>query len=203
MIEAAFAIALIIVLDCSAAGIACAAAAKYRLRLRFFETRSALVLFGLTMLQLATWMRYTGSAGAVVTIIALGVGGICAVTDAQNGHVFDAVTVPALLSILAIGAATMNFQPSFLGAAASGIALGALYLATFGRGLGLGDVKLACCTGAALGVAGGLRSLQAAFVLGGLYAVALLLYRRARWGQSIGFAPFLFAGMVLTVLERG
>lgn len=203
MIEAALAVALIVVLDCGAAGIACAAAAKYGLPLSFFRRRPALVLLGLAMLQFATWMRYAGSAGAIVTVIALGVAGICAVTDAQNGHVFDALTVPALVSILAIGAATMNVQSSFLGAAASGIALGALYLATFGRGLGLGDVKLACCSGAALGVAGGLRSLQAAFVLGGLYALALLLYRRARWGQSVRFAPFLFAGMVLTVLERG
>lgn len=201
MTEIALSAALIVALDCAVAAVACAAAQKYRLRLRFFTPCAAVTLLAVTALQAILAVRYSASTGGIATILALGVAGVCAVTDAQTGYVFDALTLPALSLILGIAAAHSAFVPAVLGGAASGAALGALYALTLGRGLGLGDVKLACCIGAAMGVAAGLRSLQVAFVLGGLYAGALLLLRRARCGESIGFAPFLFAGTAIAALE--
>lgn len=201
MTQTALSGALIVTLNCAVAAVACAAAERYDLRLRIFNARAASSLLALTVLQMVVAVRYAGSSSGIVTILALGVSGVSAISDAQTGYVFDAVTLPALLLTLAIAAARSAFVPAVFGAAASGAALAALYLLTRGRGLGFGDVKLACCIGAGMGVAGGLRSLQFAFVLGGLYAGALLILRRAQWGQSIGFAPFLFAGTALAALE--
>jgi prepilin signal peptidase PulO-like enzyme (type II secretory pathway) len=200
MTQFALAGALIVALDCGIAAIASIAAVKCGVRVRFFNPGAGGLLLALTVLQLFVVMRYTAPAG-IVTILMLGAAAVCAISDAQSGYVFDAVTAPALLLTLCIAAVHSAFVSAVLGAAAGGTALGVLYVLTSGRGLGLGDVKLACCIGAAMGIAGALRSLQFAFVLGGAYAAVLLLLRRAQWGQSIGFAPFLFAGTVVAALE--
>jgi leader peptidase (prepilin peptidase)/N-methyltransferase len=71
-----------------------------------------------------------------------------------------------------------------------------------GRGLGLGDAKLACCIGAALGPSDGLASLGIAFVLGGAYAGFLLVSRRGRRSDAVPFAPYLAFGTVLMSLYR-
>lgn len=201
MMQPALPASLIVALDCSIAAIACAAANKYGLRLRFFNPRAGGSLLLLAAVQTYVAVRYAEPLAGIVTVCGLGAAGVCAISDAQTGYIFDAVTLPALLLVLVIAAVNSAFVPALLGTAACGAALGALYALTLGRGLGLGDVKLACCIGAAMGVAAGLRALQFAFVLGGLYATALLLLRRAQWRQSIGFAPFLFAGTALAAIE--
>ena len=70
-------------------------------------------------------------------------------------------------------------------------------------GMGLGDVKLAASLGTLLAwfswrllLAGGL----AGFLLGGVFAGALLVSRRADRKQAIPFGPFMIAGAVLAVL---
>lgn len=77
----------------------------------------------------------------------------------------------------------------------------ALYALTHGRGLGLGDAKLACCIGAATGAANGLESLGTAFVLGGTYAAYLLASKRARRKDELRFAPYLAAGLAAVALH--
>jgi len=69
-----------------------------------------------------------------------------------------------------------------------------LYLASRGRGIGLGDVKLALCIGAGLGIRGGLLSFAVAFIVGGAAATILLIFGKARRGDEIRFAPFIAAG---------
>lgn len=77
----------------------------------------------------------------------------------------------------------------------------ALYALTHGRGLGLGDAKLACCIGAATGAANGLESLGTAFVLGGTYAAYLLASKRACRKDELRFAPYLAAGLAAVALH--
>lgn len=127
---------------------------------------------------------------------ALGCAGICAATDLATGYVFDAVTLPSLVALFIAAALNARFTGAVAGTLAAGGALAALHFVTRGRGLGFGDVKLACCIGAAFGAARALRCLQIAFVLGGVYAVALLLLRKAKRGDEIRFAPFLFTALL-------
>ncbi|MFT4136177.1 prepilin peptidase [Microbacterium sp.] len=66
-----------------------------------------------------------------------------------------------------------------------------------GGGMGAGDVKLAGAIGLFLGFLGWTQALLGAiagFVLGGLWALALLVTRRAHRGTRIAFGPFMLAG---------
>lgn len=67
----------------------------------------------------------------------------------------------------------------------------ALYLITLGRGMGLGDVKLAIPLGLLLGFEKGLYWLLASFVLGGMVATLMLILKRANLKTKIAFGPFL------------
>jgi leader peptidase (prepilin peptidase)/N-methyltransferase len=129
--------------------------------------------------------------GAVVT------GAAC---DAACGYVFDSLTLPCALLLFALALATKSVVPFVLGAGTCAGSLLLLYALTRGRGLGLGDVKLACCIGGVSGPLGGLESLGAAFVLGGVYAAFLLVAKRATRGDELRFAPYLAAGMTLVLL---
>lgn len=64
-------------------------------------------------------------------------------------------------------------------------------------GMGMGDVKLAAVIGLMLGWFGwGALAVGAlaAFLLGGVYAVGLLIARRARRGSGLPFGPWMLAG---------
>lgn len=72
-------------------------------------------------------------------------------------------------------------------------------------GMSLGDVKLAASLGTLLAwfswrllLAGGF----AGFLLGGVFAAALLASRRAGRKQPIPFGPFMIAGAVLAVVAQ-
>lgn len=127
---------------------------------------------------------------------------VSAATDACSGYVFDIVTLPAFATILCIAFLTGHFPAALFGGLSAGGAMMALYAITLGRGLGLGDVKLACCIGAALGIYDGLLAIGAAFVLGGVYAAYGLAARHLVRGQAVAFAPYLAAGTVALSLYR-
>src|SRR5699024_2872321 len=67
-------------------------------------------------------------------------------------------------------------------------------------GLGMGDVKLAGMIGVVLGWYGWeevLTGTIAAFVLGGLFAVVLLVSARANRKTQVAFGPWMIAGAVV------
>lgn len=66
-----------------------------------------------------------------------------------------------------------------------------LYLVTGGRGMGLGDVKLAIPLGLLLGLEKGLVWLMLSFILGGIVAGYLLVLKKANLKTKIAFGPFL------------
>ncbi|CAB4931974.1 MAG: prepilin peptidase [Actinobacteria bacterium] len=89
------------------------------------------------------------------------------------------------------------------GAALWLVVIGGIWLATGGRGMGLGDVKLAPLLGLVLGWIGwGPASvgLATAWLVGGATAVILLVAGRAGRRQAIPFGPFLLIGFLIGVL---
>lgn len=77
-----------------------------------------------------------------------------------------------------------------------------IYIASLGKGMGLGDVKFAPVLGAAVGWFGwgaSIFGLLAAFVVGGMFSLALLLRGRSR-RQAIPFGPFMMIGALIGVL---
>lgn len=167
------------------------------------QLRSPRALLALTagicvQMILAATFREPGTL--VITLAAVTVS---AVTDAGTGYIFDAVTLPALVLILAVAFFSHHSSSAAAtGALAAGGPLILLYAITLGRGLGLGDVKLACCIGAGLGARDALLSLALAFVIGGAYAALLLITRRGSRGDEMRFAPYMAAGVLALCLYR-
>jgi leader peptidase (prepilin peptidase)/N-methyltransferase len=75
-----------------------------------------------------------------------------------------------------------------------------LFLATLGRGMGFGDVKLAFTMGYLLGWKGGVIALYIAFVSGAAVGIVLLLLKRRGMKSKIAFGPFLVIGLVISLL---
>ena len=120
----------------------------------------------------------------------------------------DRLTLPTagwiLLSWLTLcltGAPWADLGRALLAGAVLGGAFLLLCLLTPG-GLGLGDAKLAAVLGLMLGWFGWLEVLAGvlgAFLLGGLFAIALLVARRATRRSAVAFGPWLVAGAVLSL----
>ena len=111
-------------------------------------------------------------------------------------------TAVLLLAAAAVGGTWSALVRALLG----GLALTGFYLLLMvisPSGMSLGDVKLAASLGTLLAwfgwrllLAGGF----AGFLLGGVFAGALLVSRRADRKQPIPFGPFMIAGAILAVV---
>lgn len=128
---------------------------------------------------------------------------VCAATDLETGYIPDVVTFPALAIELLVAVIGASWESAVQGALACAAVIAALYVLTRGRGIGLGDLKLAACIGAALGAPGGLWALGCAFIAGALHAGSLLARRRIQRGDTLHFAPYLAVGCVPAVFWSG
>jgi leader peptidase (prepilin peptidase) / N-methyltransferase len=114
-------------------------------------------------------------------------------------------TYAVLGALLAAASVAEGSVQPLLRAAVGAAGLFAFYLLlllAYPDGMGAGDVKLAGVIGAALGflsypalAVGGF----AAFLIGGLAGVALLVVRRATGKTALPFGPFMFAGALLAI----
>ncbi|MBH0053268.1 prepilin peptidase [Salinibacterium sp. SWN139] len=120
----------------------------------------------------------------------------------------NAVVLPSIVvgaALLALASAGTGNWGALVGALAGGAALFAFYLIVAlisPRGMGMGDVKLAPVLGLYLGWLGwGVLAVGAfaAFLFGGLFAVVLLLIKRARRRTAIPFGPWMIAGAWLGI----
>lgn len=73
--------------------------------------------------------------------------------------------------------------------------LGLLYLITKGKGMGLGDVKLAIFMGLFLGWQKTILAFYVAFILGAGVSLVLMLFKKAGRKSIIAFGPFLILGV--------
>jgi leader peptidase (prepilin peptidase) / N-methyltransferase len=121
----------------------------------------------------------------------------------------DVLTIPAYAGtvvLLLAAAAAGGHWSVLLRALLGGLALAAAYLslAAISRGaVGLGDAKLAASLGTLTAWYGWPQlaaGVFAGFLLGAIYGVGLLAWRRATSKQRIAFGPFMVAGAFLAVL---
>lgn len=75
-----------------------------------------------------------------------------------------------------------------------------LYLFTSGKGMGLGDVKFAIPIGMILGLERGTYWLVTSFIIGGLIATMLLLFKKAELKTKIAFGPFLIVAFWIVLI---
>lgn len=89
---------------------------------------------------------------------------------------------------------------SFLSGIVVGLFFLILILATSGRGMGGGDMKLGVFIGLVLGFPVSVAAIMLAFLLGSIFGIALLLIRLKKFGQTIPFGPFLSIASVIALL---
>ncbi|MFA5933340.1 MAG: prepilin peptidase [Microgenomates group bacterium] len=75
-----------------------------------------------------------------------------------------------------------------------------LIIITKGKGMGWGDVKFVLFLGIALGFPNAIIGLFLAFLIGALFSIALLLFRKKHFGQTIPFGPFLSVGAYIALI---
>ncbi len=90
-------------------------------------------------------------------------------------------------------------QEAFVGALAGALPLYALWIATSGKGIGFGDVKLMIPLGIAFGFRGAITLLFFAVCAGGMVGIFLLASKKAGPKTAIPFGPFL-AGAALVLM---
>lgn len=88
----------------------------------------------------------------------------------------------------------------FLGMAAGGSFFGLLVLVSRGRGMGMGDVKLALASGLVLGWPDVALAIVLSFIFGGLIGGLLLAFGKKQMKDKIPFAPFFVLGIFVAVL---
>jgi leader peptidase (prepilin peptidase)/N-methyltransferase len=154
-----------------------------------------------------------GLAADLVMIVAfmylMAVSVALALIDLDTHTLPNAITYPSyiVLTVLLAGASVLSgdwsaFVRALIGAAILGVAYLIIAVAVPG-GMGLGDVKLAGLIGLALAYLGwGPLAVGAfgAFLVGGMFALVLLLTRRARWRGGIPFGPSMLIGAWIGVL---
>lgn len=146
---------------------------------------------------------------ALVHVALVGIGGWLVVIDARTHRLPNRIVLPtlaALIALAAVDALVAGQSRSFVRALLGMVILGGFYAVLRGisrAGMGGGDVKLAAVIGLVLGWHGWqslLIGAASAFVLGALYALGLMLLRRADATTRIAFGPWMIAGALLGIV---
>ncbi|MEU4015386.1 A24 family peptidase [Microbacterium sp. NPDC028030] len=146
----------------------------------------------------------------VLTHLALiGIGAWLIVIDARTHRLPNRIVLPTLASLLVLiglDAIAGGRSGSCVRALLGMLILGGFYALLRGirsSGMGGGDVKLAAVIGLVLGWHGWASlaiGASSAFVLGALYALVLILLRRAERTTRIAFGPWMIVGALLGVV---
>jgi leader peptidase (prepilin peptidase)/N-methyltransferase len=122
---------------------------------------------------------------------------ICGLVDARTGYIFDVLTLSMVAATALAAGLNLHVAGGLPAAGIIGAALGALYLITGRRGIGLGDVKLGSAIAFGYGIGPALVTVGSAFVLGAAYGLALIAFGRAKRTNAVRFGPFMAGGAAL------
>jgi leader peptidase (prepilin peptidase) / N-methyltransferase len=165
---------------------------------------------GLVFLVLALRIGFEPELPAYLYLGAIGIA--LAMIDIDVKRLPNAIVLPSYLVVavlLGAAAAVQGEWGTLLRAALAGLALYAFYfllMLVYPRGMGFGDVKLAGILGAYLGWLGWGELVVGsflAFLVGGVFGVALMVVGRAGRKSAIPFGPWMLLGAVLGILWGG
>jgi len=138
------------------------------------------------------------SVGALLLALTLWLLLLISVIDAQTKTIPDALSI-ALIVVAVLSSHTGGLL-SWTGPALGAGFFAAQWLISRGKWLGSGDILLGAGIGALLGNWWFMTvCLFWAYVTGALWAIALLIFKRAGRGTQIPFGPFLALGALITV----
>lgn len=190
--------------------------APFSVRYPLVELATALAFAGIAAWQLPVLMATSTAMDAFAVLLVTAallffatISIALAAIDLDTHRLPDAIVLPAyaVLGALLVGAAIATSDLEALARAAAGAGIlfaGYLLLALISpRGMGMGDVKLAGVIGLMLGWFGWAAlavGTLAAFLLGGLVGILLILTRRASRNTGIPFGPWMLGGAWVGIL---
>ncbi|MEK7127582.1 MAG: prepilin peptidase [Patescibacteria group bacterium] len=118
----------------------------------------------------------------------------CFIVIFFSDWIYGLIPDEATLILLIVGI-FLNWNNWLIGLLALLVLL-SVFLVTRGRGIGFGDVKLIFPLGLLLGWPKILVMFYAASIMGGGYALFLLVLHRKKFGDTIALGPFLIIGTV-------
>ena len=149
---------------------------------------------------LIAWRWGVSVTSAFAAVVAAGLF-LNALTDLYSGFVYDlfAWGLGAVGMIMRIGGGWGALLDGLLGAGL-GFAVIAVIIFVSRGGMGWGDASLMAGAGAALGWQLSAWGLYSGFMIGGVIALGLLLFRRVRRKDAIPLGPFLAVGGIVSML---
>jgi prepilin signal peptidase PulO-like enzyme (type II secretory pathway) len=154
---------------------------SYKLQIYNFQTISKLPNFqNLLMLGLG--------------LVMIGIMVFATVVDLRYMILPDGATVALIILALIVGISVDKLLAGICGVAF----LGGLHLITRGKGMGLGDVKLALFMGLFLGIRGLVVAFYIAFIVGAVVGVIMLALNKKKLKSPIPFGPFLLLGTFIS-----
>ncbi len=106
-------------------------------------------------------------------------------------------------AVLVVGSIAINYLNHNLAWINLFAAIGAcgflltLYVATKGKGMGIGDVKLAVFMGFLLGGQKTILAFYVAFIVGAIVGIGLMIFKKAKKNSVLPFGPYLILGTVM------
>jgi leader peptidase (prepilin peptidase)/N-methyltransferase len=167
---------------------------------------AVLFLLGATRLGNLSNLGYLGIAEVGLTWVLFSALVVIFFIDLEHQVIPDEILLPVIFLFLLSKIFAPHFNTQYLilntllPAVGASIFLLIIWALTKGRGMGLGDVKLAFLMGLSLGFPKVVVAFYLAFLTGAIIGVILILVKKARFGQKIAFGPFLAAATVITVL---
>ena len=130
-------------------------------------------------MQLTTFEEFCAVSTALVVVVAM-------VTDLRSRRIPNALTFTAFAVALLMRIIFQGWSGLGLALAGAVVAPGVLLLIHMGRGLGMGDLKLAAVVGAFLGPMLALAAMICGAVVGGVLAIAFLMRRGQLFSDLFG-----------------
>jgi prepilin signal peptidase PulO-like enzyme (type II secretory pathway) len=122
------------------------------------------------------------------------------VIDLENQIIPDELSFLGFVATFFVFIDSERFFPSILTGFLCALFLLLVNLVTKGKGMGLGDVKLALFLGAFLGYPLSITWIFLAFLTGAFLGVILILGKKASFGRPIAFGPFLVLSFIAVLL---
>lgn len=126
------------------------------------------------------------------------------VVDLKYQLILDHIIYPTILisfifQIINHKLEIINVINPLLSTLGAGLFFLAVVLVTHGRGMGVGDVKLAALMGLVLGFPKIIVALYLAFLTGAFFGVILVLTGKKRFGEHLPFGPFLSGATLISL----
>lgn len=121
--------------------------------------------------------------------------------DLEYGIIPDKLTILlTILAVILVFSTGQNLFNHFVSAVSSLLFFIGLYIATKGRGMGMGDVKISFSLGMLLGYPLIVYGLYLAFLTGAVVSIILVLWKKKSFRKgTVPFGPFLTASTLFTL----